>query len=428
MIARKDGATGATWNGKSLLEGLIAATDWLTTNRDRVNALNVFPVPDGDTGTNMAHTMRSALDEAHKLSAVEKLHAGQVATKSAYGALMGARGNSGVILSQVFRGFATGITGLEEFDGRDLVRALEGAREMAYSAVMHPVEGTMLTVIRVAAERAGAVATRRSSLPAILAAALDGSRQALAATPEMLDILKQAGVVDAGGQGLVLILEGFDYVARGEGIPPAASAEELIGTRMAFLDHIGELHGEDTLGYCTNFMIFGQQIDFPRVRAELAELGRSAVIVGDETVVKVHIHALNPGQVLDYAIRWGELGQIKIDNMNAQTDALSAQRQTAQQREASTSSEPHVGRQAVLAVTSGAGLADALRSMGATGIVAGGQTMNPSVEELLVAVDATAADEVILLPNNPNIIMAANHVPELTTKRVRVVPSRSAPQ
>jgi DAK2 domain fusion protein YloV len=287
----------------------------------------------------------------------------------------------------------------------------------------------MLTVTRVAAERAAAVASRKLSLPAVLAEALDGARKALAATPDMLDILKQAGVVDAGGQGLVLILEGFDYVARGESIPTTAAAiDGALGAGIDFRDRVNELHGEDVFGYCTNFMIFGERIDFPRVRAELAELGLSAVIVGDDTVVKIHIHALNPGRVLDYAVQWGELGQIKIDNMNAQIEALSTQRQTAPTPAKPASTEPQFGRQAVLAVASGPGLADALRSMGATGIVAGGQTMNPSVEELLAAVDEVAAAEVILLPNNANIVMAANRVPDLTSKRVRVVPSRSVPQ
>ncbi|MGH2535018.1 MAG: DAK2 domain-containing protein [Thermomicrobiales bacterium] len=429
MIERADRVSAAVWDGQALLVGLTAATDWLTANRDHVNALNVFPVPDGDTGTNMALTMRAALDEALKLPADDRDDAGQVAAKAAHGALMGARGNSGVILSQVFRGFARVIAGREEIDGRDLACALDSAQEMAYSAVMRPVEGTMLTVIRVAAEHAGVVAARWPSLPAVLAAGLSAARETLAATPEMLDILKQAGVVDAGGLGFVLILEGLDYVARGESIPStAADFDGALGTAMPFLDRIDELHGEEAFGYCTNFMIFGRQIDFPRVRTELAELGQSAVIVGDETVVKVHIHTLNPGKVLDYAIQWGDLGQIKIDNMNAQTDALTAQRHDVARRVEPHIAEPEIGRQAVLAVASGVGLSDALRSMGATGIVAGGQTMNPSVEELLAAVEATTTDEVILLPNNPNIVLAANHVPGLTTKRVRVVPSRSVPQ
>ncbi len=452
-------APAAVWDGRALLAAISAATEWLTANTDRVNALNVFPVPDGDTGTNMGLTMRAALSEAASVAPEVQTSAGEVAAKVAYGSLMGARGNSGVILSQIFRGFARAVADRQEIDGRDLAAALSGAREMAYKAVMRPVEGTMLTVIRVAAERAEASAAKTPALAAVLAEAGRGAREALATTPDLLDILRQAGVVDAGGQGIVYILEGMDRFARGEEIVTAQEEPESpLGAEMAFLDQVEELHGEGAFGYCTNFMVFGKGMDFEQCRADIAAMGESAVIVGDDEVLKVHIHVLNPGKVLDYAVGLGQLGQIKIDNMQSQTDALLDQREQQGAAPSSgntrqrTVDEPEltgfglvssaaptprqpalpvaqpIGRQAVLAVAAGEGLAEALRSMGATGIVCGGQTMNPSTEELLSAVEAVAADEVILLPNNPNILLTASQVPHLSAKQVRVVPSRSVPQ
>ena len=421
------------WDGPALLGAVGAATDWLGANKDRVNALNVFPVPDGDTGTNMVLTMRAAVDETRAADAATRATAGGVAAKIAYGALMGARGNSGVILSQIFRGFARAVVERQEIDGRDLAAALDGAREMAYKAVMRPVEGTMLTVIRGAAERAEAVARRTPSLPTVLGEAVRGAREALATTPDLLEILRQAGVVDAGGQGVVHILEGMQRFARGESVTVTVTGSEsdvAVGHDMAFLDRVEELHGDDAFGYCTNFMVFGEGIPFDRVRAELAEMGQSAVIVGDETVLKVHIHVLNPGQVLDYALGFGSLGQIKIDNMQSQTRALTAQRQESEPVATPVAIEPPVAAtgQSVLAVAAGPGLAEVLRTMGAAGVVEGGQTMNPSIQQLRDAVEATPANEVILLPNNPNIILTANQVPALTSKQVRVVPSRSIPQ
>ena len=421
----------AVWNGEALLAAFALATAWLNAHRDRVNALNVFPVPDGDTGTNMSLTMRAAIDAGHGDDVGQGASA--VAKRIAYGALMGARGNSGVILSQIFRGFSNAITDVDEIDGRDLAHALSSAREMAYKAVMKPVEGTMLTVIRSAAERAEAVASRTPALTAVLAAAVQGASDALATTPDLLDILRQAGVVDAGGQGVVYIIEGLEKYARGETELPAVTdaAQRPLGGEMAFLDQIEEFHGDDAFGYCTNFMVFGDGIEVEKCRDEIAAMGRSAVIVGDSTMLKVHIHAENPGEVLAYALRLGALDQIKIDNMQQQTRTLTAQREQERERPQqpaqSDASGPGAGP-AVLAVAAGNGIGAALRSLGATGLIHGGQTMNPSTEELLRAVEDCGADEVILLPNNKNILMAAHQVPELTDKRVQIVPTRSVPQ
>lgn len=423
-------APAAVWDGHNLLDAIAIATSWLDANRERVNALNVFPVPDGDTGTNMALTMNAALAEPRDLSSEAQASATAVAAKMAYGALMGARGNSGVILSQVFRGMATGIDGRDEIDGRDLAQALTSAKEMAYKAVMKPVEGTMLTVVRVAAEHAEAASRKSPAMAPVFAAAVKGAKRALAETPQQLDILRQAGVVDAGGQGIVYILEGMHRFATGEQLPDAPEEEgSTLGERMDFLSAVDEQHGEDAYGYCTNFVVFGADIDVEQCRHQLAEMGNSAVIVGDEQTLKVHIHAENPGLILDYAVSLGELGQIKIDNMQQQTRELSHQRTPAVGTESRPpADEPSMDRQAVLAVGAGAGIGEALRSMGASAVVSGGQTMNPSIEELLAAVEALNHDEVIILPNNPNIVLTANQIAELTSKRVGVVPSRSVPQ
>lgn len=423
----------AVWDGAALLDAMASATTYLTNARDEVNALNVFPVPDGDTGTNMAMTMRSALEAAHKLDEDERDRAGEVANRLAFGALMGARGNSGVILSQIFRGFATPIADLDEIDGRDFAKALSSASAMAYKAVMKPVEGTMLSVIRGAAERAEQVAARTPSLPTALDAAVTGATTALAKTPQQLPILKQAGVVDAGGHGVVLILKALRDYARGEEheVPIATvTGPTPVGASMAFLDRINELHEEDEFGYCTNFMVFGEGIDFDQARDKIAAMGRSAVIVGDSSMVKVHVHTEHPGEVLEYALGLGDLDQIKIDNMTQQSQALEAQRAEARAvaPDGTAQTEAPATKQAILAVASGNGVCDALRSMGASGIIPGGQTMNPSTEEMLASVNATPADEVLLLPNNKNILLAAQQVPMLTDKQVRIVPTRSIAQ
>ena len=449
-------AAASSAGGRSVLAAAETATEWLAAHRDAINALNVFPVPDGDTGTNMLLTMRSAVDEGRR--AVEGgAGAGEVAARIAHGALLGARGNSGVILSQVIRGFADAIAGRVEIDGRDIARGFAGARDLAYKAVLRPVEGTMLTVVRVAAERAETAALRSTALPSILAAAVHGARQALASTPNLLEILRQAGVVDAGGQGIVRLLEGMERYARGGAAAAAAVvAAPAIGERapangggsafagLALLDRAEPGHGDGAYGYCTNFVVHGEAIDVDQARADLGGMGDSAVIVGDARLLKVHVHTANPGRALEYGLRLGELDQIKIDNMGVQTRALATNggrvSEGAENLPApSPSSAPGsldaersplapASSLAVVAVAAGAGLAAALRSMGAGGVVGGGQTMNPSTEELVASVEGSPAAAVILLPNNPNILLTAGQVSALATKPVGVVPSRSVPQ
>lgn len=327
-MSSKAAPSQSVWGGTELRDAFTFAGTLIDHHRDHINALNVFPVPDGDTGTNMALTIHGALESLEDLD--PDATASDVASKLAYGALMGARGNSGVILSQIFRGFSNGLGNSREIDGRDLARAIDAARETAYKAVMRPVEGTMLTVIRGAAEAASAASESQAGIVNILTAAHQGSQRALDGTPDQLDILRQAGVVDAGGQGVVYILEALLRSATGDtDIAPGDVPNEPIGGDMAFLDMVDETHGEDAFGYCTNFMVFGDAIDAERSRDEIAEMGQSAVIVGDETMLKVHIHTTNPGEVLAYAVQLGDLDQIKIDNMSRQTETLSSQRKTA---------------------------------------------------------------------------------------------------
>lgn len=424
--SRRGAQATDVWSGAMLRDAFVFATRWVDHHRDRINALNVFPIPDGDTGTNMALTMHASLDDA--ATAGDNPTAGEVAAMIAYGALMGARGNSGVILSQIFRGFASAVADRVDIDGNDIARALDGARAMAYKAVMRPVEGTMLSVIRAAADHAAGAATQTASLATVLGAALAGASEALAKTPEQLEILRQAGVVDAGGQGVVYILDGLHRFSLGTATIDATDRPAAgIGAEMTFLDDVAATHGENPFGYCTNFMVFGEDIDFERSRLDIAALGESAVVVGDDTVLKVHIHTENPGSVLEYALKLGYLDQIKIDNMTLQTAELTGQRERAK-AEAPAVEGPVNGTIGVIAVAAGAGLVEALRSMGANAIVRGGQTMNPSTEELLQAVETMPVDQVIILPNNKNIFMAASQVDDLSRKQVAVVPSRSVPQ
>ncbi len=419
-------AASDQWTGADLLAAVRLAAADLARERQTVNALNVFPVPDGDTGTNMDLTMGAATTEAAPLADDPDATASEVARRLARGALLGARGNSGVILSQILRGLAQGLEGQATVSPRDLARALAAASEMAYGAVLKPVEGTMLTVIRAASEGA---ARSTDTIPSVLAGALDAAQSALDRTPEQLDILRQAGVVDAGGQGVVILIRGLRRAARGEtGRPPAIEARPA-RLDLSAADATDEAHGEDAWGYCTNFVVLGTDLDVERARRELAAMGDSAVIVGDESILKVHIHIANPGQALEYGVSLGELTNIRIDNMEIQTRELREQR--ADHKDADTRprrASGGIGRQVVLAVASGAGLTDALLSMGAEAVIDGGETMNPSTAEILEAIEATDAAEVILLPNHPNVIMAANQVRELTERAVRVVPARSVPQ
>ncbi len=413
-------------DGKALLAALDAAGTNLEHHAEAINALNVFPVPDGDTGKNMLLTMRAALEAAHAADAEGVTGASALAARLARGAMLGSRGNSGVILSQILRGFVRGLGDAATIDGAVLTLAFREAATTAYRAVQQPVEGTMLTVIRVAAEAAEAAHSAGGTLGAVLDAALAGARRALARTPELLPRLREAGVVDAGGQGIVSLLEGASLRAHGEALT-ASTGVAVAGVAGQFAEFL-DTHSAEEVGYCTNVLIEprdGQPLDFATIRARLLALGESGVVVGDEELIKIHIHTEDPGAILTEAVRWGELGQIRIDNMTQQVETVNAGvRVTA----APTLATAEAAGPQIVAVVSGAGLMEVLRGLGAAGIVSGGQTMNPSTEELLRAVEALPGDEVILLPNNGNVILTARQVADLTSKRVVVVPTRSVPQ
>ena len=416
-----------TVDGAGLLRALRAGTEWLERNAAGVNALNVFPVPDGDTGTNMFLTMQAAYAAAAERGEDETRSVSDVASRAAYGALMGARGNSGVILSQIFRGMAKALDGQMTLDGALLAAAFTEASAMAYKAVMKPVEGTLLTVSRGAAEAAERAAQDGGDVQTVLDGALTGARATLAQTPEMLPLLREAGVVDAGGQGYVVILEGMRLHLAGRNV--AAEAVPTIApgdTTMAFdVTGMHAQHGADEYGYCTNYLLTaapGTPLDFAIIRETMAAMGHSAVIVGDEQYIKAHIHTTDPGALLSYAVRFGSLTQIKVDNMDMQVEHLEGPAPLDTPHEQSTS---HIS---VVAVAAGEGLSAVLRGLGVAKIVRGGQTMNPSTQELLDAIASAPSDAVIVLPNNSNVILTARQAAAMATKQVRVVPTTSIPQ
>jgi DAK2 domain fusion protein YloV len=422
-------------NGLAFKNMLLVAARHLDQQKDTVNALNVFPVPDGDTGTNMSLTLNSAIKELEQAGSGEIKRLASLLTR---GSLMGARGNSGVILSQFFRGFSDGLAHVQtEISGEDLAHALVMASQTTYRAVMRPVEGTMLTVARVAAEHAVQASEGGAGAEEVLRAALEGARTALADTPNILPVLKQAGVVDAGGQGLVYLFEGFVM-----GL--TATPEELEQLLVAAVPEkkaeaaAPKLEQEVVVNkYCTEFIILGSGIDAVKIRGELEQKGDSLLVVSDGDVVKVHVHTDHPGQVLEFCGQFGDLTEIAIDNMRLQNQEFASHEESHRLDYSagnnvvdfpgnSVDGEPKpLG---IVAVVPGEGLAEIFKSLGVDYVVAGGQTMNPSTEDLVRAVDSVNAEAVIILPNNKNVIFSAQQARELTEKTVGVVPTRSVPQ
>lgn len=399
------------WDGQQLRAAFAAAARWFEQHAEDVNALNVFPVPDGDTGTNMALTLNSAASSAEAHSS-----AGRVAERLGYWAMMRGRGNSGIILSQILRGFAQGVGQSALLDAPTFATGLHHASTAAYQAVMKPVEGTMLTVIRETSEAVTQAAPTTPSLEQMLAVAAQAAHESVERTPTLLKTLRDAGVVDSGGYGLSLIFDGLLRYARGESVEREGSSAPV--SSMAFDD----IHGEDAFGYCTNFVIEGQQMPFERIRDTFAAMGQSVAVVGDDTMIKVHIHLLKPGEALNYAVEWGALANIEITNMDAQRAAL--------HEDAATEEEPpvEVGLVGVVAVAPGAGFRAIFRSLGVGAVIEGGQTMNPSTTDILDAIMALPQQDVIVLPNNGNIVLAAQQAARLSDRRVLVVPTRTVPQ
>jgi DAK2 domain fusion protein YloV len=404
--------------GQELRDMFSAATSWLEKSSADIDALNVFPVPDGDTGTNMMLTMRSTMDEAYR--APDHSAAG-VAQAMARGALMGARGNSGVILSQIWRGLAQGLDDKEAFDAEELSEALQSAATAAYKGMSNPVEGTMLTVMKdIAAEAKSQVDNGNRDILAVMEAVVSAAGKSVARTPLLLKVLKDAGVVDAGGQGLYTILEGALRYLRGEKETMRLRKPQIIVSELPTATPLPQTTpvNEVPFGYCTEFLLKGEKLNPDDIRKRLEKKGESLIVVGDDCAVRIHIHTLTPGNVIQMATKLGTMHQVSIRNMDEQhQDFLEMQKE----RMPTTT-------MVVIAVVSGDGLIDVFGSLGAAAVVPGGQTMNPSTKDILQAVESTFSDQVIILPNNKNIIATANQVQALTQKKVKVVPSRSIPQ
>lgn len=417
----------------SLFQGMIqAAATRLGKQAEYVNSLNVFPVPDGDTGTNMGMTMDNGAKEVSDKPASTVGEVGQILSK---GLLMGARGNSGVITSQLFRGFGQSIKNKEELTGKDLAQALQAGVEVAYKAVMKPVEGTILTVSRGAATAAIKKSENTDDTVEVMQAALDGAKAALAKTPDLLPVLREVGVVDSGGQGLVFIYEGFlsaltgDYIISEDFQATPANMTEMINAEhhKSVASHVAT---EDiTFGYCTEIMValkqgptYVKDFNYENFRNYLNNLGDSLLVVNDDEIVKVHVHTEDPGLVMQEGLKYGALVKVKVDNMRNQHDAQV-------QKENTTADLPREAKKfGIIAVVAGEGLAKIFKSQGVDYIISGGQTMNPSTEDIVKAIESVKAESIIILPNNKNIFMAAQSAADVVDVPAAVVETRTIPQ
>ncbi|MCD1276165.1 DAK2 domain-containing protein [Streptococcus sinensis] len=416
----------------SLFQEMVqAASTRLNKQAEYVNSLNVFPVPDGDTGTNMGMTIENGAKEVADKSAST---VGEVAAIFAKGLLMGARGNSGVITSQLFRGFSQSVKGKDELDGKELARAFQSGVEVAYKAVMKPVEGTILTVSRGAAIGAKKKAEATNDAVEVMKAALEGAKTALAKTPDMLPVLKEVGVVDSGGQGLVFIYEGFLSALTGEYIASEDfQATPATMSQMINAEHhksvAGHVATEDiTFGYCTEIMValkqgptYVKDFDYDEFRNYLNDLGDSLLVVNDDEIVKVHVHTEDPGLVMQEGLKYGSLVKVKVDNMRNQHEA-----QLEKEEKATKPAEEK--EYAIIAVVAGDGLAEIFKAQGVDYVISGGQTMNPSTEDFIKAVEQVNARNIIILPNNKNIFMAAQSAAEVLEQPTTVIETRTLPQ
>lgn len=409
-----------TCNGIQLKALAQAGLNWLESHYQRVNELNVFPVPDGDTGTNMLLTMRNAHKE---VADSESRFVGKVAGGIAHGAIMGSRGNSGTIMSQLWLGFARVLDAAETFDAQLMVKALRQATDTAYRGVQRPVEGTILTVAREVTEEAEAQVNQTDDLHEILAAMVARGWDAVERTPDMLTVLREAGVVDSGGTGLMYILEGMLRFLDGEPV-------EIEGHTLPQIEaehNGGMLHHPGENFYDVQFVIKGRHLDGDAIKTVMESMGESAVVVSSTEMVKVHVHVSNPGKPLHYAANIGQISDVVVENMLEQYEAFAQQHHTRHLDNLELYQiEP--GQVATIAVTPGVGLAAVFKDLSVSGLVNGGQTNNPSVEEFLQVIEALNTDKVILLPNNKNIILTAQKAAELSDREVIVVPTRSVPQ
>ena len=420
-------------NGGQFQAMVQVGANRLNQNAEFVNSLNVFPVPDGDTGTNMDLSMTSGAKAVREATSE---HVGELAAILSKGLLMGARGNSGVILSQLFRGFSKKIEDKEVLNAQDLADAFKNGVEVAYKAVMKPVEGTILTVSRGAAIAAEKKAKETDDALKVMEAALKGAKKALAKTPDMLPVLKEVGVVDSGGQGLVFIYEGFVESLSGKVVeseiyqPSPAQMEEMVNAEhhRSVQSHMST---EDIkFGYCTEIMVkigegptVDDTFDYDTFRNYLNEIGDSLLVVADDEIIKVHVHTEQPGEVMNYGQKFGSLIKIKVDNMRLQHESL-LDAPSAPAVEAPKEKVPY----GIISIAAGKGVQDLFSSMGVNHVISGGQTMNPSTEDIMLAIQSVNAENVIILPNNKNIFMAADQAAEVSDVPTIVIPSKTISQ
>lgn len=418
--------------GRLLRDAFISAANNIENQRKAVDALNVFPVPDGDTGTNMSMTMSAARRELLLLG--DNTPAGDVAQATASALLRGARGNSGVILSLLFRGFAKGLAGKKNAGARELANALEIGVDAAYKAVMKPTEGTILTVARESAQQAVNTLLAQPGIApdSLFEVVVEAAAKSLEHTPELLPVLKKAGVVDAGGKGLLVIFEGMAAVFSGRGIIAGGQAATAAETEMPVEKNAaGEYEGEITFTYCTEFIVIKKEegADALALRAYLESIGDSVVVVEDDEIIKCHVHTDNPGNAMQKGLESGMLTNLKVDNMRLQHEGQrkSAKAQDAEKQFAYQPVDPDKPY-GFVAVAAGDGIKALFRDLGVENVVSGGQTMNPSTDDILEAIHATPAQTVIVLPNNKNIIMAAEQTIKLADRGVYVLPTKTVPQ
>lgn len=416
---------------------IAVSSNRLNNNAEFINSLNVFPVPDGDTGTNMSLSFASG---AKYVSESTSSSVGELSQALAKGLLMGARGNSGVILSQVFRGFSKNAAAKAELTPADLAEAIVAGVQTAYKAVMKPQEGTILTVARKAAEAATKTAKTSDDCVEVMKAAYEAAEAALKTTPDLLPVLKEVGVVDSGGQGLTFVYQGFFDALSGnvrdeqEYHPTPADMDDMVSAEH-HKSVQSQLNTEDIqYGYCTEIMVklgagrlVDEKFDYGTFRGYLSEIGNSLLVIADDEVVKVHVHTEQPGKVLSYGQKFGSLIKVKVDNMRLQHETILEQDKEAEEEQQAEINQI-AGDYGIIAVASGDGLAQLFHSVGVTQIIQGGQTMNPSTKDIVDAINATGKDKVIVLPNNKNIFLAAEQAADVADANVKVVHTRSITQ
>lgn len=407
-------------SGAEMRDLFAAATAWLERSVPQVNAVNVFPVPDGDTGTNMYLTMRSTMEDAQRCGDPA---AGAILAAMSHGALMGARGNSGVILSQIIGGLARGVDGASTLTPVAFSSGLEQASLAAYKAVTKPVEGTILTVIREVSESVRRAANGRGDIAALLETAVGAAHESVERTPSLLPILAEAGVVDAGGLGLSILLEGMLRCVEGETAEAVAAVPETVEQEWLAATEARHRTDDSLYGYCTEVLVAGTKLDVESIRRRIMQLGDSVIVVGEPKLVRVHVHTDDPGTVLSLGTHAGQLMQVKVDNIRGQAERFVEMHERMRGHE-----EEPPSSLSTVAVVAGEGMARVFESVGCTRIVSGGPTMNPSTREIVEAVDACPTDDVAVLPNDKNIILAAQQARDLTQKRLHVIGTRSMPQ